>query len=766
MKRLIAAGLVSGVLLLASGCGNSGYGTATGQADLTSFNGNPGSATPSCSNPTRSTNTALFCPAAGLLPYPFDVYFAGSTDGTLNIQPENQLWPAQSALNGLDGFSTTAPIRERFNGPIDTASLATPGAVVVVHISTNNAGPQAKAPVSPLQGGTFKPLAGCVKGGATCTAANFDYMVWQADEDPSILEITPLRPLAASTCLPTPPQTTSPCAAANGGKGEGYMVLLTKAITVGGVPAVPDVDYANFQQALTSGPTCPSITNQQLNALCQLTGAHLALAQALMINPADVVASFSFSTQSTLDTLAAAASQATPQPIKVNPTGKTTAAFNAGSPGLADVYVGVMTLPYYLATPAVSPTAPDTEHWNASAATAPDKMSTFTTRFNPFPVATVKQLQVPVLMTVPNASSGATKPATGWPVVVFEHGLGQSRTNLFGIADALAHGGFVGIAIDQPLHGLTTPFNAADLTTYLYAIGTNPLYTGLGLPTKSSIERTFDLNTLNMAAGVPGLDPSGSHYVALGSLLTFRDNLRESSVDLVTVAESIGLISSPVPGAAPQVDPSKVHYIGHSHGAIVGPGFLAVMPPGAVLTATLANPGGKFIYLGIESPTYGPIFIPPLEQASHGLLTPGTTPFAQFARDAQTVIDAGDPWNFIALAAARHPVHMIEVVGTNPPPAGCNPQTPPAGCPDQVVPNDATDRLISAGGFTQVHPPGAGPSATPLPPSVVKFTAGVHSSFLDPTASAAAFFEMQAEAVTFAATDGTYLPIANASVVQ
>jgi pimeloyl-ACP methyl ester carboxylesterase len=228
----------------------------------------------------------------------------------------------------------------------------------------------------------------------------------------------------------------------------------------------------------------------------------------------------------------------------------------------------------------------------------------------------------------------------------------------------------------------------------------------------------------------------------------------------------MSLVSSPVPGAAPQVDPTKVHYMGHSQGAIIGAGFLAVMPPAAVLTATLANPGGKFIYLGLESPTFAPIFIPPLEEASHGLLTPGTTPFAQFARDAQSAIDAGDPWNFIALAAARHPIHMIEVVGTNPPPAGCNPQTPPTGCPDQVVPNDATDRLITAGGFTQVHPPGAGPSATPLPPSVVKFTAGAHGSFLEPMPSAAAFFEMQAQAVTFAVTDGTYLPIANASVVQ
>ncbi|HEY2339206.1 MAG TPA: hypothetical protein VGH75_01600, partial [Steroidobacteraceae bacterium] len=150
MKRLIAAGLVSSALCLVSGCGNSGYGTATGQPDLTGFNGNPG--TPSCSNPARPANTALYCPAAGLLPYPFDAYFAGSTDGTLNIQPPNQLRPAQDAVNAIDGFSTTAPIRERFNGPIDAASLATPGAVVMIHINTNNAGPQAKAPVSPAVG--------------------------------------------------------------------------------------------------------------------------------------------------------------------------------------------------------------------------------------------------------------------------------------------------------------------------------------------------------------------------------------------------------------------------------------------------------------------------------------------------------------------------------------------------------------------------------------------------------------------------------------
>ncbi len=80
MKKLIAAGLVS-VAWLAGGCSGGGYGTV-GPPSLTMLNGNPGGSTPVT---PPSSNTALFHPAAGVLPYPTDLYFAGSTDGTLNI---------------------------------------------------------------------------------------------------------------------------------------------------------------------------------------------------------------------------------------------------------------------------------------------------------------------------------------------------------------------------------------------------------------------------------------------------------------------------------------------------------------------------------------------------------------------------------------------------------------------------------------------------------------------------------------------------------
>jgi len=53
---------------------------------------------------------ALFAPLSGILPYPTDLYFSGTTDGTLNI-PASPFLPNAAALNQLDGYSTTALVR-------------------------------------------------------------------------------------------------------------------------------------------------------------------------------------------------------------------------------------------------------------------------------------------------------------------------------------------------------------------------------------------------------------------------------------------------------------------------------------------------------------------------------------------------------------------------------------------------------------------------------------------------------------------------------
>jgi hypothetical protein len=725
MKRIFAA-LTAALALLVAACSSGGYGTV-GPPDTSSGNG-AGGGTP----PVNTTSTALFEPAAGVLPYPTDLYFAGSTDGTINIQPPNAAEPNQAAINALDGFSTTAVIRENFGGALDPASF-TASSVIIVPVVTDN---HTKATIDVL-GPPLTP-------GVDYTAA----LGTEAGVGASVLEITPLHPLMPSTCI-----QNGQFLGANCTTGTGYLVFLTTGIKdAQGHPAVPSADYATILTALGSGdPTCPSISNPTLNAICQLTGAHLAIAPHVGVNPANVVLSFSFTTQSTQDTLELISATTTAQTLNVHPIGITTADLpGLGLPGHADIYVGTLTIPYY-----ASKSAPLTDFWHAPPFPL-DPTSTFVTRYNPLPVPT-QTLQIPVLVTVPNAASalGAAPPAGGWPVLIFQHGITRNREDAFAVADSFGDSGFVVVAIDLPLHGIT---NQADP---LYASSTNPsgAYLGLDLPATGSIERTFDLAT----GGI--IDGSGSHFINLTSVLTTRDNLREGVADLIALTRTLPSLNL---GAAGTVNPAAIHYLGHSLGAIEGGTFLGVMPSAEIPTATLAMPGGQLANLLRESPTFAP-------QINAGLaaqgVSQGTTLYEQFFRDAQTAVDSGDPVNFIANATALHPIHLIQVVGGG------------SSLPDQVVPNSATQRLIVASSYgpaalTRIPAPAApGPvqSAGGFR-AYVNFVVGDHGSIIDPTASPAATQQMQAESITFTGQPivgffpgtppGTTMLIANPTVIQ
>ena len=117
----------------------------------------------------------------------------------------------------------------------------------------------------------------------------------------------------------------------------------------------------------------------------------------------------------------------------------------------------------------------------------------------------------------------------------------RNRTDMLAVADSFADSGFMVVAIDLPLHGLTDP------TSPLYASGANPLYSGLSLPGTGSIERTFDLDVLNNTTGAAGpdgqIDSSGANFINLASLLTTRDNLREGAADLITLTRSLPNLS-------------------------------------------------------------------------------------------------------------------------------------------------------------------------------------------------------------------------------
>jgi len=301
------------------------------------------------------------------------------------------------------------------------------------------------------------------------------------------------------------------------------------------------------------------------------------------------------------------------------------------------------------------------------------------------------------------------------------------------VADSFADSGFVVVAIDLPLHGVTDP------NSLLYAAGDNPLYAGLGLPAGGSIERTFDLDVLNNKTGAAGadgrIDSSGASFINLASLLTTRDNLRQGAADLITLTRSLPNMNL---DADPQgdLDPANIHFLGHSLGAMVGSVFLGVVSYTEVGSATLAMPGGGLASLLRDSPTFGPRFVAGLDAQG---VPEHTSLFEQFVRDAQTVWDCGDPLNYMAAAAARHPLHLLQIVGS------------PSSPPDQVVPNTATQRLIEAAALTRMPAPTTlGPVSNARGSSdYVSFIIGDHQSLIDPTASLAATTEMQAEAISF-----------------
>jgi hypothetical protein len=307
MNRLkIAAWLAAAIAL--SGCANTisdDTGNGIGPTNPASGNGNPAGGTTAPNSAFR----ALFSPLAGILPYPTDLYFSGTTDGTLNL-PSNPFFPNGAALNALDGFSTTAPISVRFSAGLDPTTL-TAANVRVIQVTISNTTKATTGVVRPLVLGTD----------FSATLAT------DAGSNGSILRIQPLQPLVPST----------------GATNNGYLVLVTNGVRdTTGAAAAPDTDYAAIKAAL---PSCSAITNATLNGVCQLTGAHLQIAGALGVPAANVVLSFSFSTQNTQDTLNAVAAQvaaAAPQPIVARPTGLATNALNPAFSGRANVYAGTL----------------------------------------------------------------------------------------------------------------------------------------------------------------------------------------------------------------------------------------------------------------------------------------------------------------------------------------------------------------------------------------------------------------------------------------
>lgn len=663
--------------------------------------------------------TADFNPAEGVAPIPGNLFFLGTDDFTLNppigdADPNDYSDPLV-ALSTLDGFSTTEKWVATFTSEPYTLDPATilPGQTVrMFEVSTIF--------------GTIVAVSGVVR--ELTPGAEF-----VAVASGNTLLIIPTSPLKEMTT---------------------YMAVLTNGIKdTQGNDATPDQTYHLSKspdpwldaEGHSTSPFFDDATAASLEGLRGMTLGHEAAAASIGIDPADIILSWTAQTQSITPVLKNLRSIARPAPTVLGPTGLTTTVI--GGLGLADVYAGIITIPYYLGVPsAENPTAPLTDFWTAEpgAYIAPfdalglNPASTHITVANPFPVVTSMQT-VPLLMTVPSAASGHTKPVAGWPVVIYGHGITRNRADLLAIADTAALAGYAVIAIDAPLHGISPDDPAL-----------GPLHIGNSPFAGIANERTFDVDYVNNATGAPGpdgiVDASGTHIINLTSTLTSRDNLRQGEADLSILAVSIPGISYDG-DALPDLDGSTIQFVGQSMGAIMGTAFVAIEP--TVGNAFLSVPMGG-IARGLEaSPTFGPRIRAGLAAAG---LEPGTADYEQYFLVFQTIIDSGDPINWSAEAARYNNIVLHEVIGDT-----VNPNYVP------TAPLSGTEPMIAAMGLTGYSSTQSNPAGLDL---VGRFVPPAdHGSLLNPAGSPEATAEMQKQLASFIATRGTTVVVENASTM-
>lgn len=664
--------------------------------------------------PAATGFSPVFDPGNGELPFPSDLLFAGSEDGTLNLPvaaPEDYRDPSVG-LNTLAGFSTIAPVVVELTAPADPESLA-----AAVRVWRAEIEPQTKA----------------VTGITEALQVGEDYTL-SLDASGTRLRIVPLR------AWPAP---------------GGYVVALTSALTdTAGHAATPSLVYGivkSPEPLINADGTSryPALSDAEAAALEPVRQATQATEAAITafsdaIARAAITLSFSFSAQAPGASLAAVSeTMAAGEP----PSLAMQASGQASPAGAAALYTGQLTVPYYLGRPTdTNPQAPLNTFWRTAA-------GGFVNRFNPLPVATSDQT-IPVLATIPQGEP----PATGWPVVMYLHGIMTNRTSLLGIADALAQAGLAAVAIDLPLHGVTG--SEAD-----------PRQAALRMPGQ---ERHFALDVIDNESGAPGpdgqIDPSGQHFINLQNLLVARDNLRQAAADLFVLQQALPQADLDGDGQG-DFDTSQVSFLGHSLGAMVGTAFLATAADTPAITAAvLGMPGGGIAKLLDGSAQLGPRIAAGLTEQG---LSRGTPAYERFLGAAQTIIEAADPLHY-AHAAAAHPVLVFEIVGGN------------SSLPDQTIPNNlvdnvpaevvpsptaGTDPLIAAMGLavaTEARQAEALQVATRL-------TVGHHGSLLLPTPNPPgetnesqaqqAFAELQQQAAAFLASEGRQLRVGDPSLL-
>jgi pimeloyl-ACP methyl ester carboxylesterase len=434
------------------------------------------------------------------------------------------------------------------------------------------------------------------------------------------------------------------------------------------------------------------------------------------------------------------------------------------------LYTGYIKLPYYQTAPGNLPFGafltrnwtPDTTLAAAIGAKVPvDADGTTMNVTYRYPFAAKKSDEsVPLQVTLPESglvpgyagslTCGQIYAVSGYPVVIYVHGITSDRTSGVALAHTLASRCVATVAIDLPLHGVAA--NNAFVTVLnvekSQLIPFAALY-GADAPH----ERHFNVAgpggapaPMNFTSPTAD-DGSGTQFTNLGYLLNTRDNNREAVMDLLNLNASLkGLDADFVQAQGAKLNLGNVNVVGHSLGGILGTVFTTVnqvaiandaklglstnLNPVRSLVASVA--GTQVAQILVNSASFAPIINAGLAKAGVNV---GTSNYEKFMYAAQSAVDSGDPVNFVQLLGTLNVPVLLQQVKD-----------------DQVIPNSAdgapltgTTAFARLLGTTQL-----GLGETQLGLGYVKLNAGDHASLLRPsTAAPQVTTEMQTQVVSF-----------------
>jgi pimeloyl-ACP methyl ester carboxylesterase len=718
-----------------------------------------------------------FDPVISDVPFNTDLVFAAAatSDGTASLGAATD--PVRATINQLDGFSTSAFFDILISGSVNPATVLASKSVFLIELNTG--GKDALNPANIV--GVVGP-------------ANYDAVVVSQDGGTNnVIRIRPTKPLKSkSKYLVFITDDVKNASGASLTRSWTYNALRdTSYETLGGLVPVRNAIVgwetlaSGFLAAVSGGQLTVAAAKEKLVLTYTFTTTDPITGLVAMASPRAAVAS----TQITAGVApsAAVANAMTLDSIGLLPTpkkrdlgvsGLTGIDFNSFSPALAanvgKLYTGYIKLPYYQTSATglafgeylKRSWKPDLTLASALGVTVPtdvDGSYNVTYRY-PFAAKTGDE-SVPLQVTLPQdnwvpgyagaANCGQIYAATGYPTVIYVHGITSDRASVLALGHTLASRCIATVAIDLPVHGV--PANSALVNVLNVEKSKSIPFTAL-YGANAPHERHFNVAGSGgaptpMNFDTPGTtDGSGAQFINLGYLTNTRDNNRQAVMDLLNLNASLsGVNTEMLKSVTTGLDLNRVYVVGVSLGGILGSVFttvnqLAIANDGKVGLPSNLNPirgivtsaaGTQVAQVLVNSATFTPVINGGL--AASGVNV-GTSNYERFLYAAQSAMDAGDPVNYMQTLASLGVPALVQQINN-----------------DAVIPNSAASAPLTGTSAmaSLLNASQLGLGSTQLGRGYVKHTAGGHSSLLRPEGGAPQVTaELQTQVVTFVLNNG------------